>query len=103
MASQQLTCSCCRTVSASPVPHLKEKRLARRTRGAASWALPSVGLVLLPKCPMCIAAWLAIGSGFSIPLATAAHLRTGFLWLCWTVLALAAVRLLARFAISGPR
>ncbi len=54
-------------ISAAPV---------RRTRGAAAFALPSVALALVPKCPMCIAAWLAIGGGFGISISTAAHLRT---------------------------
>ncbi|HEX6772462.1 MAG TPA: hypothetical protein VF126_10590, partial [Acidobacteriaceae bacterium] len=54
-----------------------------------------------PKCPMCIAAWLAIGSGFSIPLTTAAHLRTAFLWLCWGALLVLAARLLVRL-VSRP-
>jgi hypothetical protein len=69
-------------------------RLTRR--GAASWALPGIGLVLVPKCPMCIVAWLAIGSGFSIPLTTATHLRTAFVWLCWGALLMLVLRLFAR-------
>jgi hypothetical protein len=99
MAPQSI-CAC-RRHAASPAPELPEKRLTRQARGAASWALPGVGLVLVPKCPMCIAAWLAIGSGFSIPLTTATHLRTTFLCLCWGALLVLAVRLLARL-VSRP-
>ena len=70
--------------------------MTRRTRGAAAWALPSVALALVPKCPMCVAAYLAIGGGLGVSLTTAAHLRTALVWLCWSTLALLAARLVAR-------
>jgi hypothetical protein len=69
----------------------------RRTRGAAAFALPSIALALVPKCPMCIAAYLAIGGGLGISLSTAAHLRTALVWLCWSVLVLLAARAAMRF------
>lgn len=88
----------CRRIAASPAPSAPGKRLARRTRGAAAWALPSVALALVPKCPMCIAAYLALGGSLGISLSAAAHLRTALLWLCWTALALLTVRIAMRFA-----
>jgi hypothetical protein len=74
----------------------EESQVTRRTRGAAAWALPSVALALVPKCPMCVAAYLAIGSGLGVSLTTAAHLRTALVWLCWSTLALLVARLVAR-------
>ena len=87
----------CRRNAASPAPSLGERRLARRTRGAAAWALPSIALALVPKCPLCIAAYLAIGGGLGMSLTTATHLRTALVWLCWSVLGLLAVRMMMRF------
>jgi hypothetical protein len=87
----------CRRNAASPVALLRERRLARRTRGAAAWALPSVALALVPKCPMCIAAYLAIGGGLGVSLSTAAHLRTALVWLSWGLLALLTARMMMRF------
>jgi hypothetical protein len=66
-------------------------------RGAVSWALPSVALALLPKCPMCIAAWLAIGGGLGVSFTTLAHLRTSLICLCWSALLLLTARLVMRF------
>ena len=66
-----------RCSAAASQPPLVRIGPARRTRGAAAFALPSVALALVPKCPMCIAACLAIGGGFGISVSTAAHLRTG--------------------------
>jgi hypothetical protein len=77
---------------------IPETRPARRTRGAVAFALPSIALALLPKCPMCIAAWVAIGGGLGVSLSTAAHLRTALVWACWSVLVLLAARVAMRLA-----
>lgn len=37
--------------------------------------LPSMGLALIPKCPVCIAAWVLFFSGLGLSLAAAASLR----------------------------
>jgi hypothetical protein len=69
----------------------------RRVRSAAAWAFPSVALALLPKCPMCIVAYLAIGGGLGVSLSTATHLRSALVWLCWSALAVLAARVVIRF------
>ena len=86
----------CKRNAASPIQPSGERRLARRTRGAAAWTLPSVALALVPKCPMCIAAYLAVGGSLGVSFTTAAHLRTALVWLCWSTLLLLAVRLAIR-------
>ena len=78
-----------------------EKRSKPRTRSAAAFALPSIALALVPKCPMCIAAYLAIGGGLGVSLSTAAHLRTAIVWLCWSVLVLLAARVAMRLTIAS--
>jgi hypothetical protein len=45
--------------------------LARRLSGAAACMLPGAVLVLLPKCPLCLAAWLTVVTGASVPVAWA--------------------------------
>ena len=72
--------------------------MARRSGGAAAWALPSVALALVPKCPMCIAAYLALGGGLGISLKTASHLRITLIWICWSALVLLTVRVAVRLA-----
>lgn len=51
------------------------RRLARRLSGAAASALPGALLVFLPKCPLCLAAWLTIATGLSFTAAGAAWVR----------------------------
>ena len=49
-------------------------------------------LLLLPKCPACVAGYLAVSTGFGVSLSVASGLRTGLLLLASAVLALAAIR-----------
>jgi ABC-type Na+ efflux pump permease subunit len=44
--------------------------------------VPGGILALLPKCPACIAAYFAMGSGIGISITAAAHLRTALLFVC---------------------
>jgi hypothetical protein len=54
----------------------------RRFFSLARWSLPTVILALLPKCPACLAAYVALGTGISLSLAAAAILRTLLLSVC---------------------
>ena len=61
-------------------------------REAVAWAIPGVILALIPKCPLCIAAYIAIGTGIGISVSTAAYLRFGLVAVCVVALLVLVVR-----------
>ena len=56
--------------------------LARRLSKATASVVPGALLMLLPKCPLCLAAWLTVATGVSFSAAGAAWLR-GSVVLLW--------------------
>ena len=74
-----------------------DRPAARRYLTASRWMIPGVILALLPKCPMCLAAYVALASGFGISIPAATHLRTALLILCTASLLYIAARQLRRF------
>jgi|CZKS01.1.fsa_nt_gi hypothetical protein len=75
---------------------LRPRTFVRRCLDSAGWAVPGVILVFLPKCPVCLAAYIALGSGIGFSVLTAAHLRVGLIILCVASLAYFVVRRLLR-------
>ena len=71
-------------------------RLARRLSGGAASILPGAALVLLPKCPLCLAAWLTVITGIGVSAATAARLRGLIVVFSIAAMALAAARIIRR-------
>ena len=67
--------ACCR-LSAHGSPRV------RRGAELAGWIASGVTLVVLPKCPACLAAYLALFSGVRVSIGAAANLRTSLLILC---------------------
>ena len=67
-------------------------RFALRCRNIAGWMLTAGGLVLLPKCPACLAAYIAIVTGVGISVSTATYLRILLLTICIASIAYFAAR-----------
>lgn len=66
----------------------KGSRLLEGGSELASWIIPTATLALLPKCPMCVAAYVALATGFGLTLSAATSLRTLLIVLCITTLLL---------------
>jgi len=81
----------------------RPRTLARRFREVAGWIVPGGILALLPKCPACIVAYFAIGSGIGISVSTAIYVRRGLVILCVASLLYFAVSCGRRFLAGWQR
>ena len=84
--------SCCQRNSSDSVVGRSWSRAVVR---AVSWIVPSVLLAAMPKCPLCLAAYVAVFTGFGISLAAAK-----FAW--WSV-AIGCVAVLVYLATTTVR
>src|SRR4030095_370855 len=58
----------------------------------AGWIGPGAAFALLPKCPACVAAYVALITGVGISVSAAAYLRTAMMIACGTALLYVAAR-----------
>src|SRR3984957_12816264 len=69
--------ACCNAASDRKAP-----RWVRRSREIFAWILRGTILVLVPKCPACLAAHVMLWTGLGLSLSTATYLRGMLLFLC---------------------
>lgn len=55
---------------------------------AAGAVVSGIALALVPKCPMCVAGYVALFTGIGISTASAGWLRAGLIAMCLAILAL---------------
>ncbi|HWF06178.1 MAG TPA: hypothetical protein VHA06_20995 [Candidatus Angelobacter sp.] len=80
--------ACCTSASgksaarvAKDGPSVSSPRV-RRSLILTRWSLPAVILLLIPKCPACLAAYIAVGTGLSLSVAAAFYLRGLLIAVC---------------------
>jgi hypothetical protein len=72
----------------------------RRGGEAAGWIIPSATLALMPKCPACVAMYVALFSGAGISMAGATGLRMALIVLCVLPLLFLALRRARKLAAA---
>jgi hypothetical protein len=76
----------------------------RRGGELAGWVIPTATLIVMPKCPICMAAYVALVSGVGISFASASKLRPSLLIICSVILLALALKLLCRLTSNkNPR
>ena len=71
---------------------MNTRTCTRSCRTAAEWIAPGVGLALIPKCPACVAAYVAAVTGIGVSMPMAAGIRWGLIILCIVALTFLAAR-----------
>ena len=71
--------------------------LSKRIAGLFSWIAPGAVLALMPKCPVCLAAYIALGTGIGVSVPVADNLRLAVLALSSVVLGALVIRVTARY------
>jgi type IV secretory pathway VirB2 component (pilin) len=66
--------------------------IARRCIELIRWIVPSAILALIPKCPGCLAACIALWTGLGLSMAAAANLRVLLIIVCVISLVFLAAR-----------
>jgi hypothetical protein len=97
-----MNCCCSGGDAAAPAitaPPPSRRSWLGRVGAAIEWAVPVTTLVLIPKCPACVAAYVLLFTGIGVSRSAAAGLR-------WSLIALsvaAILSLLLRAAWRGLR
>jgi hypothetical protein len=73
---------------------------ARRRAGFTASILPGAMLMLLPKCPLCLAAWLGLVTGVGVSAVAATYVRGAMAMLCVAGLAFVSCLALRNFVLS---
>ena len=80
-----------------------QSRFARPFGKATASIVPGALLVLLPKCPLCLAAWLTLVTGVSFPVSGVRWVRE-MLVVSWiTAIAIALASIIQRRVIRSSR
>ena len=85
---------CCEAVPSSPGSDegAVERPPRRSYTSFAGWLVPGAVLAFMPKCPACLAAYVAVVTGLALPATAAAYLRTTLVALCIASLVYLGVR-----------
>jgi hypothetical protein len=96
LPTESRACCCQRSRSEKQRNSPGANRRLRRGFELAGWMIPGTLLAFLPKCPLCVAAYVALATGLGISLTAASYLRWTLLACCLASLGFMAMRFAGR-------
>ena len=70
--------------------------IVRRAVDLVGWIVPGAILALIPKCPICLAAYIALWTGIGLSISAAIYLRASLLIVSTALILFLAVRSVRR-------
>ena len=75
-----------RSVESKLVSHMQVNKnmhsIWMKLKHFVRWMVPGTLLILVPKCPLCVAAYIALATGVGVSISTATFLRFAMIGLC---------------------
>ena len=59
-----------------------KKKTSRGFSGYLKMAIPAFVFIIIPKCPVCLAGYIALATGIGISITTATYVRFGLIVFC---------------------
>ena len=96
-------CNCDHTIQPLPTDESKQdkKQLRQGFTAYVKMAIPVFAFVIIPKCPVCLAGYIALLSGVSLSITTAGYLRIGLIIVCILSLTYFIIRHVKRFVVNN--
>ena len=63
--------------------------------------MPAVVFTIIPKCPVCLAGYIALGTGIGLSVTTATYVRIGLIALCIVSLGYFIIKHVRRWVNNG--
>jgi hypothetical protein len=94
--------SCACHTSEETIVHSKGNKQKPGKGGIIGWGLPGLGLLFIPKCPLCVAAYVSMFTGLGLNFTEAKYLRYGMIILCSVAVLLFVVHVVRAFRAQYP-
>jgi hypothetical protein len=96
---------CCCNNNTKPLQAVEQKRGRKKTERRfidfIKMVIPAVIFIIIPKCPVCLAGYIALGTGIGLSITTATYLRIGLIVVCILSLAYFVTKRASRYLMNN--